>query len=72
MLIIDKHAAHERIIFEKNKEMMKAKEPSSQILISPIEIMLTSAEIAVVNDYLIEFEKLVFKLQVKKYIILVY
>ena len=72
MLIIDKHAAHERIIFEKNKEMMKAKEPSSQILISPIEIMLTSAEIAVVNDYLIEFEKLGFKLQVKKYSILVY
>lgn len=72
MLIIDKHAAHERIIFEKNKEMMKSKEPSSQILITPIEIILTSAEIAVVNDYLIEFEKLGFKLQVKKYSILVY
>lgn len=72
MLIIDKHAAHERIIFEKNKEMMKSKEPSSQILISPIEIMLTSAEIAVVNDYLPDFEKLGFKLQTKKYSILVF
>ena len=72
MLIIDKHAAHERIIFEKNKEMMKSKEPSSQILISPIEIMLTSAEIAVVNDYLPDFEKLGFKLQAKKYSILVF
>ncbi len=72
MLIIDKHAAHERIIFEKNKEMMKSKEPSSQILITPIEIMLTSAEIAVVNDYFIEFEKLGFKLRTKKYSILVY
>ena len=72
MLIIDKHAAHERIIFEKNKEMMKLKEPSSQILITPIEIMLTSAEIAIVNDYFNEFERLGFKLQAKKYSILVY
>lgn len=71
MLIIDKHAAHERIIFEKNKEMMKSKEPSSQILIAPIEIMLTSAEISVVNDYFVEFEKLGFKLQAKKYSILI-
>ena len=72
MLIIDKHAAHERIIFEKNKEMMKLKEPSSQILISPIEIMLTSAEISIVNDYLMEFEKLGFKLTPKKYSVLIY
>ena len=72
MLIIDKHAAHERIIFEKNKEMMKSKEPSSQILISPIEIVLTSAEISIVNDYLSDFESLGFKLQSKKYSILVF
>lgn len=71
MLIIDKHAAHERIIFEKNKSMMKQKEPSSQILIAPIEIMLTSAEISVVNDYFEEFEKLGFKIATKKYSILV-
>lgn len=67
MMIVDKHAAHERIIFEKNKEMMTKKEPSSQILISPIEIMLTSAEITVVNDYLTEFLKLGFNIQTKKY-----
>ena len=72
MLIIDKHAAHERIIFEKNKAMMKIKDPSSQILITPIEIMLTSAEIAIVNDYFVEFEKLGFKLQTKKYSVLIY
>ena len=71
MLIIDKHAAHERIIFENNKAMMKKKEPSSQILISPIEIMLTSAEIAIINDYLTELEKLGFKIQTKKYSVLI-
>lgn len=71
MLIIDKHAAHERIIFETNKKMMKAKEPSSQILISPVEIMLTSAEIAVVNDYLEDFEKLGFQMSTRKYSVLI-
>ena len=71
MMIVDKHAAHERIIFEKNKEMMTKKEPSSQILISPIEIMLTSAEITVVNDYLTEFLKLGFNIQIKKYSVLI-
>lgn len=71
MLIVDKHAAHERIIFEKNKQMMSKKEPSSQILILPVEIMLTSAEISVVNDYLIEFEKLGFSIQTKKYSVLI-
>lgn len=71
MLIIDKHAAHERIIFEKNREMMRAKEPSSQMLIAPIEIMLTSSELSVVMDYLADFERLGFKINVKKYSILV-
>lgn len=71
LLIIDKHAAHERIIFEKNKAMMRSKEPSAQLLVSPIEIMLTSEEIGLINDYIDEFEKLGFKIKTKKYSILV-
>ena len=72
MLIIDKHAAHERIIFERNKAMMKEKEPASQMLIAPVELMLTSDEIGVVNDYLGDFEKLGFKIQVRKYSIQIF
>lgn len=71
LLLIDKHAAHERIIFEKNREMMHKKDPSSQILITPIEIMLTSAEIAVVNEYRNEFISLGFNIIAKRYSILV-
>ena len=67
MLIIDKHAAHERIIFERNKAMMKQKEPASQMLIEPIELMFTSDEIAIVNDFLSDFEKLGFKINTRKY-----
>ena len=72
MLIIDKHAAHERIIFERNKAMMKEKEPASQMLITPVELMLTSDEIGVVNDYLGDFERLGFKIQVRKYSIQIF
>lgn len=42
--IIDKHAAHERIIFEDLKAKINQTEPSSQILLFPIEINLTKDE----------------------------
>lgn len=42
--IIDKHAAHERIIFEDLKSKIGQTEPSSQILLFPIEINLTKDE----------------------------
>ena len=51
MLIIDKHAAHERIIFEQLKKNMYAKEASSQMLMLPIEIMLMSDEVAAIEEY---------------------
>ena len=42
--IIDKHAAHERIIFEDLKAKINSQEPTSQILLLPIEIPLTSKD----------------------------
>ena len=51
MLIIDKHAAHERIIFEQLKQNMYAKETASQMLMLPIEIMLMSDEVAAIEEY---------------------
>ena len=42
--IIDKHAAHERIIFEDLKAKISQAEPTSQILLFPIEISLTRSE----------------------------
>lgn len=72
MLLVDKHAAHERIIFEKNKAMMKEKEPASQMLIEPMELMLTSEEIATVKDFSEDFERLGFKINPRKYSIEIY
>ncbi|MDD6800662.1 MAG: DNA mismatch repair endonuclease MutL [Firmicutes bacterium] len=51
MLIIDKHAAHERIIFEELRRNMKKAEKMSQLLLVPITVPLTKAENAAVYDY---------------------
>ena len=50
--IIDKHAAHERIIFEDLKAKLSNEAPSSQMLLFPIEIKLTTGE----QSSLIEWE----------------
>ena len=56
MLFIDKHAAHERIIFEKLKANMKNKAVESQLLLLPIEIMLMSEEVGLLDTYRAELE----------------
>ncbi len=56
MLIIDKHAAHERIIFERFKEIMRSREQASQMLMLPIEINLGKDECNALNEYRDEIE----------------
>ena len=51
MLLIDKHAAHERIIFEQLKANMKDKAVESQLLLLPMEIMLMSEEVGLLDTY---------------------
>lgn len=51
MLIIDKHAAHERIIFEKMRLNMKSGDPASQLLLLPVELTLTPEELAAAEQY---------------------
>lgn len=61
MLLIDKHAAHERIIFEQLKQNMMSMEVSSQLLMLPIEIMLMSDEVATIDEYRSEIESVGFE-----------
>ncbi len=56
MLLIDKHAAHERIIFESLKAKMKDKTVESQLLLLPIDIMLMSDEVGLLDEYRAELE----------------
>ena len=56
MLLIDKHAAHERIIFEELKARMKEKTVDSQMLMLPIDVMLMSEEVGLLEEYRPELE----------------
>ncbi len=49
--IIDKHAAHERIIFEDLKSRIDMTEPTSQMLLFPIEIKLTRDEESAICEW---------------------
>ncbi len=51
ILIIDKHAAHERILFERMRENMKQLSPVSQLLLIPLEIRLSPGEAAAAAEF---------------------
>jgi len=57
LYLIDKHAAHERIIFEDLKKKINEATPSSQMLLLPIEVNLTSEEMGALNEYSEEITK---------------
>ena len=58
LLLIDKHAAHERILFEKLRENGKKAAPFSQMLLTPIEISLDTAALDTASAYREEIEKI--------------
>ncbi len=45
IMLIDKHAAHERILFEEMKRNMNRSEQSSQIILIPLKLAMTGQEI---------------------------
>lgn len=60
MLVIDKHAAHERMLFEKMRENMQASQPVSQLLLFPTPVPLGVSEYAAVCEYREELFKMGF------------
>ena len=55
--IIDKHAAHERVIFNRMKKEREEKETSSQVLLSPVTVTLSKNEYGVILENLDVFSK---------------
>lgn len=51
VLAIDKHAAHERMLFEKMRENAAQSKPQSQLLLIPLEIPLGAEERDALFDY---------------------
>ncbi len=68
LLLIDKHAAHERIIFEQLKAQMLSQDVGgSQLLMLPIEVMMTSEEIQTLCEYKKEIEAVGFEFSAGRY-----
>ncbi|MBQ4091372.1 MAG: DNA mismatch repair endonuclease MutL [Clostridia bacterium] len=61
LIMIDKHAAHERIIFEQLKKNLYSGKVTSQMLMLPIEIMLMSDEVSAIEEYRGELEAVGFE-----------
>ncbi|MBQ8718112.1 MAG: DNA mismatch repair endonuclease MutL, partial [Clostridia bacterium] len=60
MLLIDQHAAHERLLYEQLRARMHEVEPTSQPLILPLEVMMMSDEVAALCEYQKELEAIGF------------
>lgn len=61
--IVDQHAAHERVNYEKYLDMYLNKNINSQILLKPEIIQLNQVEFDKLQNYLAIFEKLGFKIE---------
>jgi DNA mismatch repair protein MutL len=60
LLLVDKHAAHERVLFESLKKKLKEHKNASQMMMIPIELSLVAADIATLEEYRTELEKIGF------------
>ena len=58
LYIIDQHAAHEKVNFERMMKRLREKKPASQYLNPPILLTLTADEARVLEEHMSYFEKL--------------
>ncbi len=71
MLMIDQHAAHERLLYEQLRARLHQSESASQPLIVPLEVMMMSDEVAAMTDYQSELESIGFSFTAKRNTLLV-
>lgn len=60
LVLIDKHAAHERIIFDRLCENMRESRKNAQMLLFPIRVTLTEAELSSLEEYRKQIEAIGF------------
>jgi DNA mismatch repair protein MutL len=64
MYLVDQHAAHERILLERMIAALQARTPLSQLLLTPIKLELSPAELGAIEDHLQQLEHIGFTLEV--------
>jgi DNA mismatch repair protein MutL len=52
LVIVDQHAAHERLVYEKMKEQYSAKEIRGQTLLLPEIVTLSETDVEILKPYL--------------------
>jgi DNA mismatch repair protein MutL len=60
LILIDKHAAHERILFDQLCENMRGSKKSAQVLMFSIPVSMTEAEIQALEDHREQIESIGF------------
>lgn len=63
LLIIDQHAAHEKVLYEKLRKRMKTKTGLTQNLAAPIVVTLSGREIEVLKEHTSDFEQIGFRFE---------
>lgn len=63
MLIIDQHAAHEKVLYEQTVKNMKDKTFTSQYLEPPIILTLSAAEENILSKYIKQFQTVGFEIE---------
>ncbi len=63
MYLIDQHAAHEKVLYERNMENLKSKTGMSQMVNPPIIITLSLKEETVLKQYMCRFKELGFEIE---------
>lgn len=63
LFIIDQHAAHEKVLFERTMASLEKKEYTSQQLSPPMVVSLNMREEQLLKKYLSEFERLGYEIE---------
>ncbi len=63
LYIIDQHAAHEKVLYEKTLKLIKEKEMSSQTISPPVVVTLSSKEETFLNENIDAFIDLGYKIE---------
>lgn len=63
LLIIDQHAAHEKVLYEKLMASLREKEGLTQALAAPIVVSLSAREVEVLQEHREVFEKIGFQME---------